>query len=103
MHVVNTILCCCARGRSSYCSRDSFYTLGRNLGIQFAYQSLTHGLGVANSTGEFFRAAMGIDELQTVSVERFVFVDVSDRRHQRTDDNLGVILEEIDLQKKEMD
>ena len=46
---------------------------------------------------ELLAAAVFLNEGQFVGGESLVLIDVAHRGHQRTDDDLGVVLEEVDL------
>lgn len=69
------------------------------LSVQLANQPLGHGLGVAESAKELLAAAVPVDEWKAIGTEGLVFADVGDGRHQRADNDLGVVLEKVDLEK----
>ncbi len=56
--------------------------------------------GIWQSGGQLGVATKLLDELEAVCPSLPQFVDVGDATEQRTEDDLGVVLEEIDLKKK---
>lgn len=66
-------------------------------------QFFDHRLCITESAGELLVAAELLDQWQTECTEAFPLVDVRHRIHQRTQDDLCVILEEIYLKFKASD
>ena len=51
---------------------------------------------------DLFRAAVLLDQVEAERPAPSLLVNVSHRSHQGAEDHLGVVLEEVDLQKKKM-
>lgn len=64
---------------------------GRRFAVQ---QLLHHELGVANAAGQLLTAAELLQQRQLVGAEVSLLVDVGHCAHQRTQDQLGVVLAE---------
>ena len=56
--------------------------------------------GVGQSRGELLAAAELLDQVEAERPVVAGLVNVGDGSHQRTEDNLGVVLEEVDLEQK---
>ena len=69
----------------------------RRLGLD---ETLDHGARVAQATGQLLAAAELLDQRQAVRPRVALLVDVRTRAHQRTQNNLCVILKEVYLQTK---
>lgn len=64
---------------------------GRRFAVQ---QLLHHELGVANAAGQLLTAAELLQQRQLVGAEVSLLIDVGHCAHQRTQDQLGVVLAE---------
>lgn len=60
-------------------------------------QALHHGARVAQAAADLVRAAVGLDQLELEGAEVSALVDVRHGAHQWTQDDLGMVLEEVDL------
>lgn len=56
------------------------------------HQFLHHELGVVQAAGQLLGAAKLLQQRQLVGTELPLLVDVGDGAHERTQDNLGVVL-----------
>ena len=83
-------------GRWLHCRRLGSVRTGR-LRLQ---QTFGHGARVAKATGELLAAAVLLDEVELVRARVALLVDVRARAHQRTQDDLSVVLKEVDLRQK---
>lgn len=58
------------------------------------HQFLNHQLGVVETAGQLLAAAKLLQQRQLVGAEFPLLVDVGDGAHERTQDELGVVLKE---------
>ena len=65
-------------------------------------QSFHHGSGIAQTAGQFLGAPVPLDEFQLECTEVPLLIDVCHCMHQRTQDDFGVVLEEVDLKKGDL-
>ena len=65
-----------------------------------AEQALHHSPGIAQTARQLLGATIVLNEAELEGVEFALFINVGDSSHQGTQDDLGVVLEEVDLEPK---